>query len=79
MKWLFKACILSEIGQRFFRFPDPLENPLKNRRSLLLPNAPRHHAERAQAEADFGEEAAFGNYFSPEAGHRAGPGGPINA
>ena len=44
-----------------------------------VPNAPRHRAERAHAEADFDEETAFDNYFSPEAGHRAGPGGPINA
>ena len=51
-----------------------------DRRCLVeVPNAPRHRAERAHAGADFDEEAAFDNYFSPEAGHRAGPGGPINA
>ena len=44
-----------------------------------VPNAPHHRAERAHAEVDFDEEAAFDNYFNPEAGHRAGPGGPINA
>ena len=44
-----------------------------------VPNAPRHRAERALAEADYDEEAAFGSYFSPEAGHRSGPGGPIYA
>ena len=51
-----------------------------NRRCLVeVPNAPRHRAERAHAEADYDEETAFDNYCSPEAGHRAGPGGPINA
>ena len=44
-----------------------------------VPNAPRHRAERAHTEADFDEEAAFDNYFGPEAGHRPGPGGPMNA
>ena len=43
-----------------------------------VPNAPRR-AKRAHAEADFDEETAFDNYFNPEAGHHAGPGGPINA
>ena len=46
---------------------------------IEVPNAPRHRAERAHAEADYDEETAFENSFSPEAGHRTGPGGPINA
>ena len=51
-----------------------------DRRCLVeVPNAPRHRTERAHAEADYDEETAFDNYSSPEAGHRAGPGGPINA
>ena len=56
-----------------------------DRRCLVeVPNAPRHraeraHAERAHAEADYDEETALDNYFSPEAGHRAGPEGPANA
>ena len=44
-----------------------------------VPNAPRHRAERAHAEAEYDEETAFDNYFSPEAGHRAGPEGPTYA
>ena len=40
-----------------------------------VPNAPCHCAECAHAEADFDEETTLDNYFSPEAGHRAGPGG----
>ena len=36
-----------------------------------FPNAPRHRAERAHAEADYGEETAFDNLFNPEAGQRA--------
>ena len=44
-----------------------------------VPNALRHRAERAHAEADYDEETAFDNYFNPEAGHRAGPEGPTNA
>ena len=44
-----------------------------------VPNAPRHRTERAYAEAEYDEETAFDNYFNPEAGHRAWPGGPTNA
>ena len=44
-----------------------------------VPNAPRHRAERAHAEADYDEETARDNYFNPPAGHRTGPGGPANA
>ena len=29
------------------------------------PNAPRHRAERAHAEADYDEETARDNYFNP--------------
>ena len=44
---------------------------MPDRRCLVeVPNAPRHRAERAHADADYGEEPAFGNYFTPEAGHR---------
>ena len=51
-----------------------------DRRCLVeVPNAPRHRAERAHADADYDEETAFDNYFNPEAGHRAGPEGPTNA
>ena len=51
-----------------------------DRRCLIeVPNAPRHRAERAHADADYDEETAFDNYLNPEAGHRAGPGGPTNA
>ena len=50
------------------------------RRCLVeVPNAPRHRAERAHAEAEFDEETAFDNYFKAEAGHRTGSGGLINA
>ena len=52
---------------------------LDHRCFVEVPNAPRHRAERAHAEADYDEETAFDNYFSPEAGRCAGPGGPINA
>ena len=42
-----------------------------DRRCLVeVPNAPRHRAERAHAEADYDEETARGNYFNPLAGHR---------
>ena len=34
---------------------------------------PHHRAERAHAEADYNEKAAFENYINPETGHRAGP------
>ena len=34
---------------------------------------------RARAEAEYDMETAVGNYFNPEAGHRAGPEGPTNA
>ena len=44
-----------------------------------VPNAPRHCAERAHAEADYDEETARDNYFNPPAGHRSGPGGPTDA
>ena len=44
-----------------------------------VPNAPRHRAERAHAEADYGEETAHDNYFNPPAGHHTGPGGLTNA
>ena len=46
-----------------------------------VPNAPcrAKRAKRAHAEADFDEETALDSYYSPEAGHLAGPGGPINA
>ena len=51
-----------------------------DRRCLVeVPNAPSHRAERAHADADYDEETAFDNYFSPEAGHRAEPEGPTNA
>jgi hypothetical protein len=51
-----------------------------DRRCLVeVPNAPRHRAERAHADADYDEETAFDNYFNPEAGHRAEPEGPTNA
>ena len=43
------------------------------------PNAPRHRAERAHAEADYDEEAARDKYFSPEGGHRTRPASPTNA
>ena len=44
-----------------------------------IPNAPRHRAERAHAEADYDEETARDNYFNHPAGHRSGPGGPTDA
>ena len=44
-----------------------------------VPNAPRHRAERAHAEADYGDETALENYFNPEAGHCTGPAGPTDA
>ena len=48
---------------------------LLDRRCLVeVPNARRHRAERACAEAKYDEETAFGNYFNSEAGHRPGPG-----
>ena len=51
-----------------------------DRRCLVeVPNAPRHRAERAHAEADYDEETARDNYFNPPAGHRSGPGGPTDA
>ena len=51
-----------------------------DRRCLVeIPNAPRHRAERAHAEADYDVETAFDNHFNPEAGHRTGPGSLINA
>ena len=51
-----------------------------DRRCLVeVPNAPRHRAERAHADADYDEETAFDNYVSPEAGRWAGPEGPTNA
>ena len=51
-----------------------------DRRCLVeVSNAPHHRAELAHAEADYDEETAFGNYLNPEAGHRAGPEGPIDA
>ena len=53
---------------------------LLDRRCLVeVPNAPRHRAERAHAEADYDEETARDNYFNPPAGHRSGPGGPTDA
>ena len=45
----------------------------------LVPNAPRHRAERAHAEADHDVKTALYNFCYPEAGHRAGPWGPANA
>ena len=37
-----------------------------DRRCLVeVPNAPRHHAERAHAEADYDEETARDSYFNP--------------
>ena len=51
-----------------------------DRRCLVeVPNAPRHRAERAHAEADYDEETAFDSCFNPEACHRARPGSPIDA
>ena len=51
-----------------------------DRKCLIeVPNAPRHRAERAHAEADDDEETAFNKYANPEAGHRAGSGGPVDA
>ena len=44
-----------------------------------VPNAPRHRTERAYAEAEYDEETAFGDCFSPEAGHLTGPGGQTYA
>ena len=51
------------------------EKVLDRRCLVEVPNAPRHRAERPHAEAEYDEVAAFDNYFSPEAGHRAGPEG----
>ena len=43
-----------------------------DRRCLVeVPNAPRHRAESAHADADYDEETAFDNYFNPEAGTAA--------
>jgi hypothetical protein len=72
------------LNSRFLpNFGDPSILPkliLLDRRCLVeVPNAPHHRAERAHADADYDEEAAFDNYFNPEAGHRAGPEGPTNA
>ena len=39
---------------------------MPDRRCLAeVPNAPRHRAERAHAEADYDEETARDNYFKP--------------
>ena len=51
-----------------------------DRRCLVeVLSAPRRRAERAHAEADYDEEAAFDNYFNSEAGYRAGPKGKTDA
>ena len=34
-------------------------------KKVEVPNAPRHRAERAHAEADYDEETARDNYFNP--------------
>ena len=52
---------------------------LDRRCLIVVPSAPRHRAERAHAEADYDEEAAFDNYFNSEAGYRAGPKGKTDA
>ena len=51
-----------------------------DRRCLVeVPNAPRHRAERAHAEADCNEDTARDNHFNPPAGHRPGPLGPTDS
>ena len=77
-----------EKGCRARRAPSPRANPLSysnpaagpgsslrpKGRILKKPDAPRRHAERAHAEADYDEENAPYKHPNFEAGHRTGPG-----
>ena len=51
-----------------------------NRQCLIeVPNAPRHRAERVQAEADYDVETALESCCYTPAGHRPGPLGPTDS